>query len=108
MLQICIIKNFYVQFQSGCIYLHRVSTTRRWSADTCVTIERGIRSQRKLTRKTRKILICTILSILASDGKLDCPKENAISLLLQRELIEKVGANSYKFQVKLIRRLIIK
>ena len=31
------------------------------------------------------------VGVLASDGKLDCPKENAISLLLQRELIEQVG-----------------
>jgi hypothetical protein len=47
-----------------------------------------------------------ILSILASDGELDCPDEKSISLLLQRELIEKVGG--YRFQVELIRRLIMK
>jgi MFS family permease len=48
-----------------------------------------------------------ILSILASDGELDCPDEKSISLLLQRELIEKVGSG-YRFQVELIRRLVIK
>ncbi len=45
-----------------------------------------------------------ILSILASDGKLDCPEEKSLSLLLERELIEKVGSG-YRFQVELIRRL---
>ena len=49
-----------------------------------------------------------ILSILASDGKLDCPEEKSLSLLLERELIEQVDVNVYKFQVELIRRLIIK
>ncbi|WP_069471801.1 hypothetical protein [Candidatus Marithrix sp. Canyon 246] len=48
-----------------------------------------------------------ILSVLASYGKLDCPEEKSISLLLQRELIERVGSG-YRFQVELIRRLIIK
>ena len=48
-----------------------------------------------------------ILSILASDGKLDCLKEKSISLLLERELIERVGSG-YRFQVELRRRLIIK
>jgi MFS family permease len=49
-----------------------------------------------------------ILSILASDGELDCPDEKSISLLLQRELIERVDDGGYRFQVELIRRLIMK
>jgi hypothetical protein len=48
-----------------------------------------------------------ILSILASYGELDCPEEKSLSLLLERELIERVGSG-YRFQVELIRRLITK